>query len=432
MSAINKRFNGSGLSDLLVAAKVIAEGSVDNAVKGKHYKRGVQCFHLMYEVLVRRIIQQELNEGLSLSAELKEKLEKLQKPTASTQEQRKIISDELESSPEFSFFVIQAFQKAENSDSPMAKYWLTFLDMSEILMLNIHAVKTQNWEEFKTSLRLMLPWLQVYDSDKYGRWLVEFWLEISCLPEEKAQYMHDSLFAQSMTGKPYSCLPLDLWIEVTMNKGSKMKAGWLRILKNEQMLPSSVRNANLINTIRACLHAIANMEETSICHAENSTSRLKIDEQAVQDLNNCINEFDCDPFDLTKPTLRSLQSGMIASEELVQDFETAHDDGEMLVKNFFDKRMFSAEKSFDATISRNARGNFNRPPAVEIGPKASVSRTAVMENKAMAEVISLVQNSDVKINLVQIWNIISQRNAFQYSTPMVPWSKCRNRNWLKN
>ena len=97
-----------------------------------------------------------------------------------------MISDELESSPEFSFFVIQAFEKAENSDSPMAKYWLTFLDMSEILMLNIHAVKMQNWEEFKTSLRLMLPWLQVYDNDKYGRWLVEFWLEISCLPEIKA------------------------------------------------------------------------------------------------------------------------------------------------------------------------------------------------------------------------------------------------------
>ena len=175
MSAINKRFNGSGLSDL-VAAKVIAEGSVDNALKGKHYKRGVQCFHLMYEVLVCRIIQQELNEGLSLSAELKEKLEKLQKPTASTQEQQKMISDELESSPEFSSFVIQAFQKAENSDSPMAKYWLTFLDMSEILMLNIHAVKTQNWEEFNTSLRLMLLWLQVYDNDKYGRWLLTVYL----------------------------------------------------------------------------------------------------------------------------------------------------------------------------------------------------------------------------------------------------------------
>ena len=54
--------------------------------------------------------------------------------------------------------------------------------------------------------------------------------------------------------------------------------------------------------------------------------------------------------------MRSLQSGMNGSEELVKDFETAHDDGEALVKKFFDERMFSTEKSFDATISRNARG----------------------------------------------------------------------------
>ena len=181
-----------------------------------------------------------------------------------------------------------------------------------------------------------------------------------------------------------------------------MKAGWLRILKNEQMLLSHVWNANLINRIRVCLHVTANMEETSRCHAENSTSRLTIDEQAVQDLSSCINEFDCDPFDLTNLTLGSLQSGMIASEEHVKDFKTAHDDGEALVKKFFDERMFSTEKSFDATISRNARGNFNRPPAGEIAPKGSVSRTAVMENNAMAKVISLVEKCDVKLNLVQI------------------------------
>ena len=76
-----------------------------------------------------------------------------------------------------------------------------------------------------------MPWLQVYDNDKYGRWLVEFWLEISSLREVKAQRMRHGLFAQSMTGEPYYCLPLDLWIEMKMNKESKIKAGCLKILK---------------------------------------------------------------------------------------------------------------------------------------------------------------------------------------------------------
>ena len=38
-SAIYKRFKGSGISDVLVAASVIADGSVDQALRGKHFKR---------------------------------------------------------------------------------------------------------------------------------------------------------------------------------------------------------------------------------------------------------------------------------------------------------------------------------------------------------------------------------------------------------
>ena len=65
----------------------------------------------MYEVLVCRIIQQELNEGVSLTPDLKEKLESyLRTPSTSTQEEHKIINDESESSAEFSSFVIQAFE----------------------------------------------------------------------------------------------------------------------------------------------------------------------------------------------------------------------------------------------------------------------------------------------------------------------------------
>ncbi len=30
---------------------VVAEGSVDHALKGKHYKRGLRCLRLMYEAL---------------------------------------------------------------------------------------------------------------------------------------------------------------------------------------------------------------------------------------------------------------------------------------------------------------------------------------------------------------------------------------------
>ena len=39
-------------------------------------------------------------------------------------------------------------------------------------MMNLHALRTQNWDEFKSSLRMIIPWMQIYDNDKYGKVLV--------------------------------------------------------------------------------------------------------------------------------------------------------------------------------------------------------------------------------------------------------------------
>ena len=80
ISAINKRFQGSGLSEIVVAADIISEGSVDQALRGKHYNRSIRCLTLMYEVLMRRIIRQGFSKGLELSSELKDKLKVLRNP----------------------------------------------------------------------------------------------------------------------------------------------------------------------------------------------------------------------------------------------------------------------------------------------------------------------------------------------------------------
>ena len=82
--------------------------------------------------------------------------------------------------------------------------------------------KFQNFE-YLTSIHVMLPWMFAYDSLHYSRYLSLYWLEMNNLDEEKAFYMRSGLFSASMSGRPFSALPHDQWIEMTMNKGSKMK-----------------------------------------------------------------------------------------------------------------------------------------------------------------------------------------------------------------
>jgi len=63
---IYKWFKGSGISDVLVAAGVISDGSVDQALRGKHFKLGSRCLRLFYETLIRHALNKRL-EGSPLS-----------------------------------------------------------------------------------------------------------------------------------------------------------------------------------------------------------------------------------------------------------------------------------------------------------------------------------------------------------------------------
>ena len=264
-------------------------------------------------------------------------------------------------------------------NTPMAKYWLSFMEMVEILVMNIHSLKIKNWSQFKDSLRLVLPWLHLYDNVNYAKWLSEFWTKISNLPNDIDAEM-PSFFSHSITGKPYSSIPTDLWIEMTMNKGSKMKAGWQRILGNETMLCAHIRSGNFINQLRMSLHRLSDMKSYESGHKENTATRLKLDELDVQDLDSCIAEFNCDPFDPENIQLRTFQSGYYVSKEVEKDLPSAEEDGERMIEEFFKERIFSKEKEWG--IKKKNRKTFLTPAA---GQKASYlkCKTAQMEDESL-------------------------------------------------
>ena len=167
------------------------------------------------------------------------------------------------------------------------------------------------------------------------------------------------MFAHSMTGNPYSCVALDLWIDSTMNKGSKLKNGWLAILNNEKQLESNVRNVNNVNRIRGLmLNHAKHKKSKKTKHIDCSKSKLKTDEKAIQDISDCFKEFKCDPFDLSNTQLRSLQSGIPASDEIAADLKSAKSDGEKMVQKFMDGRVFSKTSSLNDRIPRSKRLNF--------------------------------------------------------------------------
>ena len=71
MNAIYKRYHGSALEELLVIADAVAAGSVDQVLKGKHYRRGLHSLRPWYECLLFQLLK---NKSVHLPYDVQEKL----------------------------------------------------------------------------------------------------------------------------------------------------------------------------------------------------------------------------------------------------------------------------------------------------------------------------------------------------------------------
>ena len=122
--AIYKRYKGSGIADILVAAGVIAEGSVDHALRGKHYRCALRCLSLMYEALMHLLLNKNLAD-LELAAFTKTQLAVLREPMSTFQEYLASAVKQLENDPAIDSLICSKFQDLKESD--MANYWIDFM-----------------------------------------------------------------------------------------------------------------------------------------------------------------------------------------------------------------------------------------------------------------------------------------------------------------
>ena len=53
LAILGKRFGDSGLKDIFIESQIVAEGSINGVIDGKHYNRGVRAHKYLYEALMR-------------------------------------------------------------------------------------------------------------------------------------------------------------------------------------------------------------------------------------------------------------------------------------------------------------------------------------------------------------------------------------------
>jgi len=104
--------------------------------------------------------------------------------------------EQLENDPAVDSLICSMFQDIEESD--IATYWIDFMSMVEILMINVRAMHTCNWKEYLISLQEMMPWFVAYDHTNYACWLPDFWVKPKSFNAEQKQFF-SSKFAHWLT-----------------------------------------------------------------------------------------------------------------------------------------------------------------------------------------------------------------------------------------
>ena len=140
INAIYKRFKGSGMAATLVAAEVIVEGSVDQALRRKHYRRGMQCIVLWREILIHQRLRAIL-EHQELSEDVKENLDTLRNAFTETQEDLQKAHSNLEDDDDIKELINQVYKEP---GTDMGDFWVSFMEMSDPLVQNIDACHARN------------------------------------------------------------------------------------------------------------------------------------------------------------------------------------------------------------------------------------------------------------------------------------------------
>ena len=138
LALIGKRFDGSGLQDLLVESGVVAEGSLPGAMNGKHYNRGVRVHKLLMEALVRLQLEQFLDWYMMQE---REEDENVNFEDLRTQVQR-LHTTGCDPSAFAAFCNCTAFLRfhklyvdyCDQQTHPMPLYWQSYIDLVQLLL----------------------------------------------------------------------------------------------------------------------------------------------------------------------------------------------------------------------------------------------------------------------------------------------------------
>ena len=177
LAVIGKRFGDGGLYDLIAEPNIAGSTTAERVLKEKHYNYGIRVIKYVYEAM-HRVKIEAFEDWLSRENKFvyhrflqsKEFDEMCSNPNAESFKAALEIFQGL-------FFLFEEFENIlrDEEENTMSAYWMTFLDMTQVLLDYVKSIRVGNWELHVADSEPMLPWFHACDHQNYSRHFSYHW-----------------------------------------------------------------------------------------------------------------------------------------------------------------------------------------------------------------------------------------------------------------
>ncbi|KAJ8346686.1 hypothetical protein SKAU_G00280870 [Synaphobranchus kaupii] len=342
LAILGKRFRDAGLKDICIEAAIVAEGSVNGVLDGKHYNRAVHKY--IYEALMRLAwaeftpwVEDSVPEksGMikSFLDNVKDMASDLNQQTLNNLLQSPLLAELITLWTDF-------LEHLRHNNGELSAFWMSYIDMAEDVILGLlRASREGDWELHLHAIRTMIPWCFAYDKINYARYLSPYFAQMTNLPEK-----HPSVYEAFKTGQfsvqlssnnPFGWIPVDQATEVTVNKDTQTPGGTTRFSLNAGAVKHYYITAEHRSAFLGQLREMVQGNKSEVCHAELQRPRIQKDEEAVSAVVSLIHEW-VNPF-AEKRDLINISTAKAAPKEIASDLIKAYEIGEQCYATFKDE-----------------------------------------------------------------------------------------------
>jgi hypothetical protein len=426
---VGHKMNGSGLSDVLMEAGLIASGSLNGVMNGKHYSRAINCHKITVEALERLLMEKFLakkrEKGVfeSLHEQSKRLLKEIiDAPGKDTEDA--VLHDE-SISAYLNEYVAFRDGVRDGSLGKTGQFWMSYMDHVSLVLALIQAVKRNDFRSYCHCLFLMPDIFFSFGGQNYARYLTFFSIFMANI--EETHPGATALLQQGAISVARSFIPgnrsaVDKTIEETIMKHAKSHGGaggcgvgLSGILSNHEAYQRWVKTTHERTLYVDATFSMADMLSESTegaKHRDLRPSEILRSEKSVLATCEAIKSF-IDPFAVDdNDRLYNISSGAPVPAAIEADVMRAESVGKTAKEEFIKDRLEKKEKFFLPIKRLNLKTMANMNKSVKLKTNNKVVEYKQQGNVAL-QLLVHSQSEDGRLDL---------RSILAYPLTPVPYS----------